>query len=1700
MIKAHSVFERLCARFGVATQYDDIWGTRHRVPRDNLVALLAAFDVDASTPERIEQAERAVHAAACLEMLPPVATCEAGARSWSVELSLPEAMTHLQWTISEEIGVKHSGDTDVAQLAQRDFTVLDGQRYRTCTLVLALQLPPGYHMLRINGVRGACLIVAAPRSCYRPPGLAGEGRVWGPSVQLYGVRSERNWGIGDFGDLGQLIEQWADRGAGIIGVNPLHALFSHNPAHASPYSPSSRLRLNALYLDVEAMEDFRSCEEAQRQVRSAGFQARLARLRDEPLVNYPAVAAAKFEILEKLFAHFYRHQLIPNRARARDFREFQHQGGAMLRRYATFEALQAHFYATDTSIWGWPVWPQAYRDPESSAVERFVEEHLERIEFHEYLQWQAEHQLAQLSQRVHARGLAVGLYFDLAVSVDRAGSDTWSHAAEYALGASIGCPPDEFNLNGQDWGLPPLRPDRLRASCYRLFRATLSESMRGAGALRIDHVMGLMRLFWIPPGKTAADGAYVHYALNEMLAIVALESHRHRCMVIGEDLGTVTGEMRAALARFEVLSYRLLYFERGAGGEFRSSADYPREALVAVSTHDLATLAGWWQGQDLRLRQELGLFPDQAVHEQQLLDRAQDRVRILLALGEAGLLPEGMEVESGGAPELTPSLAQAIHAFVAMAPSRVMMVQLEDVLGVTEQANLPGTTGEHPNWRRKLPENIEKMALNERVNSLADRLAALRPHPEPRSGATSTSQVRVPRATYRLQFNKDFTFDNAVQVLPFLARLGVSHVYCSPILRARPGSMHGYDIVAHNEVNPELGGREGFERFSAALREHGMGQMLDMVPNHMAVMGADNAWWMDVLENGQASIYADYFDIDWHPPDPDLAGKVLVPVLGDHYGHILACGQLVVSFEPERGAFAVSYDAHRFPIDPGTYPVLLKRAEPHIADPDARADISSLIAAFGYLPARGSLNALAMAERARDKELHKARLAGLAAQHPGVLQAIEGVTAELNAQGTHDALHELLEAQAYRLAYWRVAADEINYRRFFDINELAALRMENEQVFEATQGFTLELAAAGIVDGLRIDHPDGLYDPAQYFRRLQEGYARRANIALPQFDAQGRPARLLYVVAEKIAALHEQLPDSWHVHGTTGYRFGAILNGVLVDASARARFDRIWRAFTHEDRSFAELAYQGKRAIMRNALASELTVLATDLLRIARADRRTRDYTFNALRDTLAEVCACMPVYRTYIIDQPSEQDIRYVEWAVAHARRRSHAAETTIFDFVRQSLFGQVIENASGEVQEQARRFAIRFQQFSAPVAAKGVEDTAFYRYSRLASLSEVGGDPDQFGVSVKTFHKLSTERAADWPHTMLATSTHDNKRSEDVRNRIDVLSEIPAAWRLTLRRWGEMNRSHHAVIDDGIAPSPADEYLLYQTLLGTLPADGLDDFSLGPYRERIERYMIKAAREAKAHTSWINPIEDYENALTGFVRALLGAASANPFLGDLQAQAHTTSWFGALNSLSMALVKFTSPGVPDIYQGNELMDLSLVDPDNRRPVDYGLRARWLAEMAGLLDHGDIAQGVADFARVPHDGKAKLWLSWRMLALRQEFALLFRDGAYAALQSGGAQAAHVLAFERQHQGARVLSISGRLFARLLGGQPAALPLGAGVWQDTWVAVPDLADGTRLENVLTGETHIVENARISMAQAFTSFPAAALMVRAPKSP
>lgn len=941
------------------------------------------------------------------------------------------------------------------------------------------------------------------------------------------------------------------------------------------------------------------------------------------------------------------------------------------------------------------------------------------------------------------------------------------------------------------------------------------------------------------------------------------------------------------------------------------------------------------------------------------------------------------------------------------------------------------------------------------------------------------------RATYRLQLNAAFGFDDAVRIVPYLARLGVSHAYCSPLLRARRGSTHGYDVVDHGTLNPELGGRAGFDRLVSALRAHGMGLLFDVVPNHMGVFGDDNDWWMDVLEHGPASSYARYFDIEWSPVDLELAGKVLAPVLGDHYGVVLDSGELGVAYEAAGGSFAVRYHGHRFPVDPRDYAGLLSGAGKPVA---------ALAREFGNLPARDATGG-SRGERARLALALKQRLVALAREDAYARAALEEAAAACSAD-TGGALHALLERQAYRLAYWKVAADDINYRRFFDVNELAALRMEEEEVFAATHALALDLAAEGAIDGLRIDHPDGLFDPAQYFRRLQSGYADRVRRRRGETGGE-RAVAPLFVVVEKITAHHEDLPGDWAVHGTTGYRYATVVNGLFVDTASRARFDRVWRHFTGEAGDFEEEAYRGRRAIQGAALASELTVLATELLRIARADRRSRDFTFHTLRNALREVAACMPVYRTYIAGTPSAQDRRYVDWAVAGATRRGRESDVTVLAFVNEILLGKAPPGATPGHAARVLRFAMRFQQYTAPVAAKGVEDTAFYNYNRLVSLNEVGGEPGVFGIPVRAFHGASADRAARWPMTLIATSTHDNKRSEDVRLRMDVLSERPAAWRLQLRRWSTLNRSRRRTVERDPAPSRADEYLLYQTLLGTLPARQAGEAAMDDYRARIERYVVKAAREAKRRTSWISPNADYEAALVEFARALLGPSHPNPFLEDLRAQAEAVSRFGALNSISMAAIKFTSPGIPDIYQGNELVDLSLVDPDNRRPVDYAVRERLLArfESAAREDGLDAGSLLAD----PCDGRAKLWVTWRLLQLRRRFPALFAQGDHRGLRVAGSAAAHVVAYRRSQGPDALVVVAGRLYAKL-GGAPDRLPLGRDAWGDTQVELAGLAVDAPLANVLTGESLRAENGAIVLARALATFPVAVFLAGTAASP
>ena len=956
---------------------------------------------------------------------------------------------------------------------------------------------------------------------------------------------------------------------------------------------------------------------------------------------------------------------------------------------------------------------------------------------------------------------------------------------------------------------------------------------------------------------------------------------------------------------------------------------------------------------------------------------------------------------------------------------------------------------------------------------------------------------RVPTATYRLQFNRGFTFRDARDLVPYLHALGVSHCYASPILRACAGSSHGYDICDHSRLNPDLGGEEDFGAFATALRDHGMGLILDTVPNHMGIADSGNPWWADVLENGPASPYASFFDIDWHPVNPDLENKVLLPLLEDQYGRVLEAGKIRLAYEG--GAFSLWHYQTRLPVAPCTYSPVLKRALAALAGAlgdghEHVRELRSILTALHYLPPRTELSPDKVAERHREKEVVKRRLAALTCAGPETRAAVEAAAHAFNGTPgdprSFDSLDRLLERQAYRLAYWRVAAEEINYRRFFDVNELAAIRMELPEVFRATHRFLFRLLGEGQATGLRIDHPDGLRDPAAYFRQIQQHYvlacagsahrcrpeelAREVLARLPGRPGPGQapPAWPLYVVAEKILAPGEPLPPDWAVDGTTGYDFLNAVNGLFVDGEGRDAFDRIYRSFTGASAEYGQLVSSAKKMTMLVSMASEINALAHQLDRIAERNRLCRDFTLNGLTFALREVIACLPVYRTYITGPGAVagQDRQAVEAAVEEAKRQNPRTAESLFDFVRDAVLLRSLPDFPEADRPRMVEWALKFQQLTGPVMAKSVEDSVFYTYNRLASLNEVGGSPDRYGLSVAAFHRQNAERLEQWPHTLLATSTHDTKRGEDVRARLNALSELAGEWQAALARWGRLNSSKKAVVEDQPAPDRNDEYLLYQTLLGAWPAGPPTAAGLVPFAERIAQYMWKATKEAKVHTSWINANEEYDEAVRQFVHRLLPGTTDDQFLKDLLALQRRVAFFGYYNSLAQVLLKLTCPGVPDLYQGTELWDFSLVDPDNRRPIDYRCRREALTELQGRVAGAgrDLTSLVRELLADVSDGRIKAYLVYQALGFRRDHKGLFARGAYLPLEATGARRDHVCAFARCAEDEVVLVVVPRLMVRLVGGAEHP-PLGHGVWGQTRLLLPPELAARSYLNVLTGE-------------------------------
>jgi (1->4)-alpha-D-glucan 1-alpha-D-glucosylmutase len=934
--------------------------------------------------------------------------------------------------------------------------------------------------------------------------------------------------------------------------------------------------------------------------------------------------------------------------------------------------------------------------------------------------------------------------------------------------------------------------------------------------------------------------------------------------------------------------------------------------------------------------------------------------------------------------------------------------------------------------------------------------------------------------------NSGFRFQDATAIVGYLHTLGITDCYASSYLAAVPGSPHGYDVADPTRLNPEIGSEEEYWAWMQAIRSHRMGHILDLVPNHMGIAKSANPWWQDVLENGPSSRFARCFDIEWHPVKAELANKVLLPILGDQYGEVLERGEL--QFEYAGGAFVVRYYENVVPIAPDTYGFVIQTAlDPWLADHhgDDADELQSVLTAAAHLPPRHACNTEQMAVRAREKEVVKRRLAALVDRSPEVHSLVRSCVRMINGVRSQprsfDRLDELLNEQSYRLAHWRVASEEINYRRFFDVNQLAALRMEDPAVFDEVHSFVFDLVRQGAATGFRVDHVDGLFAPADYLRRLQARCAQETGDDGP-----------IYLVVEKILGFDEQLPGRWPVNGTTGYEFAAVVNRLFVDRRNERALDDIYRRFVsdrQEPASFDDLAYRTKKQVLHETMSGDINSLGHQLNRFSERNRHFRDFTLYSLISTIKEVIACFPVYRTYVTaDEPvNDHDRAYIATAIRCAKARAGGVAHVVFDFIERLLLKQTAARSPEECEDR-ERFIGKFQQITSPVAAKGIEDTALYVYNRLLSLNEVGSDPRIFGLEPAAVHSWMASRRQWWPAALSATSTHDSKRGEDVRARINVLSEIPGAWKTAVRRWRGNNRRLKSEVNGAAAPDANEEYFIYQTLVGAWPFTGLDAGALAPFRERFAAYLRKAMREAKVHTDWLSPDETYEDGVLRFVDGILDRRRSNRFLIGFESFQARVAEAAIYTSLAQLTIKITAPGVPDFYQGSELWDLNLVDPDNRRPVDYERRRRALAE----IEHA----GVTELLDNRADGRIKLLVMARALAARAALRDVYEKGGYLALDTAGGRRDSVFAFARCHANQAAITCVPRLIGPAVFDSMSP-PIGAAFWGDTRIELPSTTQtGSRMpttfRNAFAQDPVVAERSGSGLV-----IPASALFARFP---
>lgn len=928
--------------------------------------------------------------------------------------------------------------------------------------------------------------------------------------------------------------------------------------------------------------------------------------------------------------------------------------------------------------------------------------------------------------------------------------------------------------------------------------------------------------------------------------------------------------------------------------------------------------------------------------------------------------------------------------------------------------------------------------------------------------------MRIPIATYRLQFNSNFGFAAAQEIVEYLKNLGISDIYASPIFKARVGSTHGYDVVDQTQFNPELGGESAFEPLIETLHYHGMGWLQDIVPNHMAYDG-QNHYLMDVLEYGPDSKYFHYFDIEWDRSE-ELQGKVLAPMLGDFYDRCLERGEIQLSYD--ESGLSVNYYGLRFPVRIESYGRFLSYHVDRLAQQLGKQDRT-------YIKISGILYLVKNSIAELTGQAYREQVQFVKALLWDVYQDIEDVREFINQNlvtfnGTpeqpesFDLLDELLSEQFYRLAYWKVGAEELNYRRFFTVNELICLRVDDEQVFEQTHDLICRMVKEGKFNGVRIDHIDGLYDPPSYLDRLR--------------DRLGDT----YIIVEKILELDETLPETWPIQGTSGYDCLNYINGIFCQQINQDEFTQIYTQLTDKTKTYSELVTAKKRLIAETNLVGDIDNLAHFLKRVCQQYRYGRDLTLYGLRTAIEEVLVAFPIYCTYINHgKISKRDVDYIRTAIESARRQIPQLVNEL-NLIEKFLLLEYEASLSQEERSQWLHFVMRLQQFTGPIMAKGLEDTLFYVYNRFISLNEVGGSPGHFGLSLRRFHHFLEQRQVQWPHTMNATSTHDTKRSEDVRARLNVLSELPTDWEAQVNTWRNLNSGHKKVLRDRVVPDANDEYFLYQTLIGAFP---FHDEELPTFTDRIADYVVKAVREAKVHTAWLRPDTDYEDSFVNFARAILNSSEENLFLEKFREFQTRIADYGIYNSLAQVLLKMALPGVPDIYQGNELWDFSLVDPDNRRPVDYGLRRHWLDELKRVEDYGWLMQNLLEYRQ---DGRIKLWVTHRCLMARQTFPELFANGDYQSLMPRGRTEDNLIAFARRWQNQRLVAIAPRFLTSLI--TPGEYPIGD-VWEKTTLELP--SKHTVWRDMISDRV-ITATGETPLSQILANFPVALLISDKPE--